>query len=607
MIALAVADSSSSPELRLLAAVTALVLFFTAAFAQLRMKLAAQPTNKNRSLLRKTSKEVLTRQLEKQLYRAPRLPAQPVPVVDTEEIDHVDEAPRPRRAAVAAAGPLARCYSTNCTSGVDGVCYSPSCPRGLKAIAPSTATVEPPFELKHPKRERRMSLFSQILSHPTGAFPASSKIPATTVDTVFYVQTLPSRHAMKRLFTDRILPKYHRFSAIPVEGADGTISWQPYENINVDAHILLHTVNSERDIHKHTESLFCRTWDQTQPMWFVHLLRNTAVGERSAIIVELHHVLGDGISQMMILSEIVTDAHGRSLTIDEKKFKKMMAGSRKPKSLAQRVLSRAGYAVNTGRALAKVVSLPWIGGDSQTAMKIPPAKFGSVNRVLVPVPALSLALIKAIKNKTGTTVNDVLVAALGGAFRRYLEYRSDDAILAGRDVQMRALMPFSFPRPLDDLHNRWTLISARLPVSERTPLARLQAAKSRMDAIKKSPEPVVALTIQQLAYRFLGHDLSAQTTLDVFSTHHCIFTNVPGFAERIYIAGEAVESMLPCVANAVTQVSVVSYCDAMHMTFVVDDSVVLQPERLALFLVRELEGLRDAAGVVGEATFSSLA
>ncbi|KAJ3145426.1 hypothetical protein HDU86_000912 [Geranomyces michiganensis] len=594
---------SSSTEFRLLAAITALVLFFTAAFARLRMTLAAEPSNKNRSLLRKTSKEVLTRQLEKQLYRAPRLPTPPVPVVETEEIEHVDV-----RTPAARGSPM-RCYSTSCAESAEGAghaCYSPSCPKGLKNIAPSTATVEPPFVLQHPKRERRMSLFSQILSHPTGAFPASSKIPATTVDTVFYVQTLPTKHAMKRLFTDRILPKYHRFSAIPVEGADGTVSWQPYENINVDAHILLHTVHSEADIHKHTESLFCRTWDQKQPMWFVHLLRNTAPGERSAIIVELHHILGDGISQMMILSEIVTDAQGRSLTIDEKKFKRMMQGSGKPPSFAQRVLSRASYAVNTGRALVKVLSLPWFGGDTQTAMKIPPAKFGSSKRVLVPVPPLSLALVKAIKNKTGTTVNDVLVAALGGAFRRYLEYRSDDAILRGsRSIQMRALMPFSFPRPLDDLHNRWTLISAQLPVSETSPLARLKSAKARMDLIKSSPEPVVAMTLQQLAYRFLGHDLSAQTTLDVFARHHCIFTNVPGFNERIYLAGEPVLSMLPCVANAVTQVSVVSYCDAMHMTFVADDSVVLQPERLAQFLVRELENLRDAAGVVGDAILAA--
>ncbi|KAI8917487.1 hypothetical protein DFJ77DRAFT_307647 [Powellomyces hirtus] len=585
---------SHSTELRLVAAVAVLLIFIGAAYTKLKLKIATGP-GAARGLARKTSKEILNRELEKQ-YRAPRRPTPPVPVVDTDAIETVEiRAPAPK-------GPLAVCYSSSCALGKPSECYSPSCPNGKKRIVPSTATVEAPYTLKFPKRERRMSLFSQILAHPSGAFPTSSKIAPTTVDSIFYLEKLPSTASVKNLFSERILPKYHRFSAVPVEAADGSISWVPYENISLDAHILHATVDSESGIIKYVQSLFCRSWVKTQPMWFVHLVRNSAPGGRSAIVIEVHHVLGDGISQVMVLGDIVSDVNGKSLTIDDKKFKRMMQGSRKPKSLMSRVLENAIFAANTGRALVKVLGLPILGGDSQTLMSVPPSLFASSNRVLIPVPPLSLALVKSIKNKLNVTVNDVLFAALGGAIRKYLEYRSDDALLVrGSSLKMRALMPYSFPRPLDDLHNKWTMISAELPVADATPLARIKATKKRMDAIKASPEPLVAIQLQQLAYRLLGHDLSAQTTFDVFARHSIVFTNVPGFTERMYIAGEPVLAVQPCVSNVLNQLSAVSYCDAIHMNFVVDGSVVLQPERLALFLVRELENLRDAAGVEGDA------
>ncbi|KNC96778.1 acyltransferase, WS/DGAT/MGAT [Spizellomyces punctatus DAOM BR117] len=510
-----------------------------------------------------------------------------VPDVDSEGIEQVE---------LADVGQLMTCYSPSCKDGQ--TCYSPSCVRGANRIAPTVARVEKPYEVRHPKRERKMSLFSQILSHKCGAFPTKTGIPPTTVHSVFYLEKLPTVTQLKRLLEERILSRYHRFSAIPIESQDGTISWQPYETVDTDAHIIRKTISSESEIKTYVESLFGRMWDVSKPLWFVHLLQNDNNGN-SAIVFEIHHVLGDGLSQMQILGDFVTNENGQPLTMDEKKFKKLQ--SRRPKpSLLSRVWTRTVLFANTGRAFVKVLGLPILRGDSETAVKTAVSRFASSNRILITVPPISLQSIKLIKDKLHVTVNDVLLAALGGAMRMYLQYRSDpnitDPSLRSR-VRLRALMPYSFPRPLDDLHNKWTMISAELPVRQPDPLSRVKFAKQTMDAIKSSPEPLVAVQLQQLAYKALGHELSAQTNLDLFARHTCIFTNVPGFQERIYICGQPVLGMQPVVSNALLQVSAVSYDNFIWMNFVVDGETVIQPERLAQYMVREVEELARAAGV----------
>ncbi|KAJ3008241.1 hypothetical protein HKX48_008697 [Thoreauomyces humboldtii] len=587
-----------SPELRLVCAIALLVAFTSAAYARLKAKLATHP-GAPRGIARRTSKETLNFSLKNQ-YRFPRPPRSPQPSIPSVDAEDIELAP-PHASAQVTKGALTRCYAFDCKAGR---CYSPSCVNGGGHLAYKAVTVEKPHEQRHPKRERKMSIFSQILAHPSGAFPTKSKISPTTVQTVLYLATLPSFRDISRLISDRILPKYHRFSAIPIESTDGSMSWQPYANISVESHIKQVEVQSDAGITDYVQSLFGREWDMKQPLWFCHMIRNLGNPKRHAVVFEIHHVIGDGVSQLMILSDLVCDENGVPLTVDEKKFKKMMAaGGGKQKTFMERLKQRAVFFAHTGRAIVKVLSLPVYGGDTDTVIKTPPSGFASKNRILIPLPPLSLALVKAIKNARGCSVNDVLLACLGGALRQYLLYRSDAALLdRPKSLKIRAMMPYSFPRPLEDLHNRWTMVSAQLPVGQDTPLARLAEVKRQMDKIKSSPEPIVSVALQELAFRLLGFEVAAHTTHDVFANHSVIVTNVAGFEKQMYLCGVAVDTIMPCVSNVVMQMSIVSYRDAVCSNFVVDGARVLQPERLAQFFVRELEALRDVSGCEGPAT-----
>ena len=99
--------------------------------------------------------------------------------------------------------------------------------------------------------------------------------------------------------------------------------------------------------------------------------------------------------------------------------------------------------------------------DPPTALK---GELGVAMRVAWSRP-IPLDDVKAIGHATGTTVNDVLLTAVAGALRSYLD---------GRDThveELTAVVPFNL-RPLDqplpsDLGNRFGLVYLPLPVGTR--------------------------------------------------------------------------------------------------------------------------------------------
>jgi hypothetical protein len=94
---------------------------------------------------------------------------------------------------------------------------------------------------------------------------------------------------------------------------------------------------------------------------------------------------------------------------------------------------------------------------------------------------MPLEKVKAIGHETGTTVNDVLLAAVAGALGRYLGARG------GEVAELTAMVPFNL-RPLDqplppDLGNRFGLVFLRLPVGIKDRRRRLDSARMERSAL----------------------------------------------------------------------------------------------------------------------------
>jgi WS/DGAT/MGAT family acyltransferase len=246
-----------------------------------------------------------------------------------------------------------------------------------------------------------------------------------------------------------------------------------------------------------------------------------------------------------------------------------------------RLLAAAGRGLAGAGAAGHLLLRP---ADPATALR---GELGVEKRVAWS-EEVPLEKVKRIGRVTGCTVNDVLLAAVSGALRRYLEGR--DGRAATPDVH--AAVPVDLRRPDEpfSLGNRFGLVFVSLPVSLEEPLERLFEVRRRMNRLKASPEAGVALKIlagvgltSAEVQRRLVEWVGAKTT--------AVITNVPGPRERVHLAGAAVRGMMfwvPMSGRVGLGVSIFSYAGGVRLGVVTDAGLVPDPERLVSGFQRQL-------------------
>ena len=189
------------------------------------------------------------------------------------------------------------------------------------------------------------------------------------------------------------------------------------------------------------------------------------------------------------------------------------------------------------------------------------AAFGSV----------SLGEIKAIKNAFGVTVNDVVMAVVAGALRRWLEERGELP-----DRPLVAVVPIS-GRASDDgnnFGNRIGMLFATLPTHEPDPRRRLESIRDEMHRAKRRYEAVPAMLLQDannlVPPALFGRAARASIALGTQSLMtvgtNLLASNVPGSPVPLYMAGARLEAQYPVSAifhNLALNITVLSYLDHM--------------------------------------------
>jgi len=188
--------------------------------------------------------------------------------------------------------------------------------------------------------------------------------------------------------------------------------------------------------------------------------------------------------------------------------------------------------------------------------------------------------VKAYSKTQGATINDVLLAGVTGALRRYMIGRKTEV----DGIDLRAVVPVNL-RPESEivkLGNRFGLVFLALPVGIEDRGERLRELKRRMDAIKESSEPMVIYALLN-AVGMAGPEVE-KIALQIFGSKATgVMTNVPGPREEIYLAGKAMRSMMfwvPQSARLGLGVSILSYAGQVRLGVVTDCGLVPDPESI---------------------------
>ncbi|MCD9879222.1 wax ester/triacylglycerol synthase family O-acyltransferase [Streptomyces guryensis] len=369
----------------------------------------------------------------------------------------------------------------------------------------------------------------------------------------------------------------------------GSATREPDPGFDPLHHVRLHAPTA--DFHAAAGRLMERSLERGRPPWEAHVLPGED-GLSFAVLFKFHHALADGLRALTLAAAILDpmDMPERKPRPEEPR-RGLLPDVRKLPGLVKGTLSDVGRALDIGASLA-VSSL---GVRSSTAFT---AEATGTRRTAGVV--LDLDDVHRIRKAQGGTVNDVLIAVVAGALRRWLDERGD-----GSDgVRPRALIPVSKrrPRSASPQGNRLSGYVIRLPVDDPDPLGRLDTVRSAMDRNKDAGPNRGAGAVALLADHVpaLGHRLGGPLVSQAARLWFDILvTSVPLPSLGLKLGGNPVTQVFPFAPLARGQslaVAVSTYRGHVHYGLVADAEAVPDLDRLAAALTEEVGTLITACG-----------
>jgi WS/DGAT/MGAT family acyltransferase len=401
-------------------------------------------------------------------------------------------------------------------------------------------------------------------------------------------------------------------------GEENTPYWEEDPRLDLQYHvqrISLPARGNEAALQDVVSRLIGTPLDPNRPLWQFHLVE--PYGQGCAVVCRVHHSVGDGQALVHVLLSL-TDAEAdapQPIAPAPRQAVPVPSGPDEPrrhpirragKRLVRRGLRLAAHPSRivalgrTGtRAAMDIGGLVLLPADPHTVLS---GKLGAVKRAAWSA-AIPLGSVKAVGQGLGGTVNDVLLAALSGALRRYLLTRGETV----DELEIQAAIPVNLrSRGAEGtLGNQVGAIILLLPVWLADPGQRLRVIRQRMDRHKSSLQAeLVGAALNLLG--FLPVEVESLLVGYFTSRLTAVITNVIGPGERLYLAGAPADSLMvwvPKTGAIGLGVSFLSYAGEIRVGVISDEGLVPDPETIVAGFQAELDALlAQAQAVDGPAT-----
>lgn len=423
-----------------------------------------------------------------------------------------------------------------------------------------------------------------------------------------------------------LIPRY-RQRAMSAPLNLGHPTWEDDPDFDIRNHVFKVKVKApggEKEIQDLAGKIFTGTLDRNKPLWEIYVVEGVAKGE-SALIFKVHHCMVDGVAGIA-LALILFD-----MTPEIPKLrKKPYSAPPLPDSSAlffdalwDTAIGGVEHWTRFQRSL-----MAFRKSFNSTGVSHAVKRFGAtMGNFLVPLTKLpfnqqlnghrifawrtiSFSDARAIRAAAGGTVNDVILATIGTATRKYLE-SSREAKKVPR--YMRILCPVNVRQEHERgaLGNRISFLPVEVPLHLDDPIERLNAVHLTTKELKiaKVPDAVSLMfdAVQGLPAPFQAVSLSAVTSptvqqmlLTMMPPANMICTNVPGPQIPLYVIGKRLKAMypkVPVVMEMGINLAITSYDQKMFLCFCADGKAGKDVERMAQFFDQAFDELRTAAEV----------
>ncbi|HEU4851042.1 MAG TPA: wax ester/triacylglycerol synthase family O-acyltransferase [Telluria sp.] len=379
--------------------------------------------------------------------------------------------------------------------------------------------------------------------------------------------------------------------------------WDTEENVDLDHHVRSHTLPSPggmRELERYVEAEHARLLDRARPLWELHLVDGLADG-KLALYAKVHHAAIGGIGAGAILKCLADGVHSASPAHPVR-----APGEARPGALA---LLAASVTHSMGQALGLVRHVP----DAMRSIaamqgKLPSAAPRTVfNASITAERAFStlqfpLGELTVAARVFAGTVNDVLLAMVGGALRRYLEGGKGlpaQSLVAAVPVNLRE-------REGGEVHNQFSLWRTELATNVPDVAARMRAIVAHTRDMRANIAALRPLALTDfpgigapwlmggaaVAVEFTGLANALPPAANV------VVSEVPGPAQPPYIAGARVLASYPVsivMHGLALNVTAQSCCDRLNVGIVAAASAVPDLQRFSACLREAHKDLVAAA------------
>jgi WS/DGAT/MGAT family acyltransferase len=419
-------------------------------------------------------------------------------------------------------------------------------------------------------------------------------------------------HVRSRL---ELVPRFRQKLVFPPFEA-GRPLWSDDPTFNLGYHVrhtALPSPGSEDQLRRLTGRVFSQQLDRSKPLWELWLVQGLE-RNRFALLSKTHHALVDGVSGVDIatvlfdVKPVPEPAQAERDWVPRRVPSTTELLARGASDLAETPLRLGGRVLNAIQhpepALRRVAdSLEALGevawNFANPAPDVPlNVEIGSHRRFVW--TRSDLATFKRIKDALGGTVNDVVLAAVTGALRGWLQNRG----IKTEGLELRALVPVSI-RTEDEhghLGNRIAAMRGPLPVYVSDPVRRLQIVREAMGELKQSKQALGAEVIARFN-DFAPPTLLAQASRINFSTRlfNLIVTNVPGPQIPLYVLGRELEDVFPVAflpQNHALAIAIMSYNGGVGFGLLGDYDAMEDLDNFAARIADAIEELVEAAKAV---------
>ncbi len=410
------------------------------------------------------------------------------------------------------------------------------------------------------------------------------------------------------------LPRYRQvLSYIPLENHP---VWVDDQHFNIHYHVR-HTAlprpGDARQLKRLSGRIVSQQLDRSKPLWEMWVVEGLEDGDRFAIITKVHHCMIDGMSSVDLLNVLLApkprdlvEAPARWIPrpvptgwqlLQAETWRRLRAPFDGLQSIRE-LMRNAGDPRSDVRAMLRAVrDTLWT--TFRTVSDTP------LNRQIGPHRrfdwlAMDLEEVKAVKNKLGGSLNDIVLTTVAGAVQRFLEGRRVNVDFL--DFRVMAPVSVRTEQERGTLGNRVSAWMIDLPLAERDPLRRLARIRETTERLKSSKQALGAEMLSRVGEWTPTTLLSLGARMVTRALpFNLVVTNVPGPQVPLYLLGARMldnYGLVPLTDFLGLGIALFSYSGKLCWGFAADWDLLPDLRDFVVAVEDAFRQLREKAGLL---------